>query len=137
MRVSYLIVVLAVSGLIGCTVTPLDESVRLSTNVLQLSVGESQMLTAAATANVIWQSEDTSVARVDDGLVTAMGIGRTLITAIVGKVQAVCQVYVVGGKGTTLALPKSYMQVDKGTVLPMEVVSLYDIPLFGPQPTRQ
>ncbi len=88
------------------------------------------MLTAAATANVIWQSEDTSVARVDDGLVTAMGIGRTLITAIVGKVQAVCQVYVVGGKGTTLALPKSYMQVDKGTVLPMEVVSLYNIPLF-------
>ena len=51
------------------------------------------MLTAAATTDVIWQSEDVSVARVDDGLVTATGIGKTLITATAGKAQAVCQVY--------------------------------------------
>ena len=123
------IVCLATCVLVGCRNTTVEDSIRLSTNVLQLAVGESQMLTAAATTDVIWQSEDVSVARVDDGLVTATGIGKTLITATAGKAQAVCQVYAVSARGITLALPKAYMQVDKGTTQPMEVISMYDVPL--------
>ena len=87
------------------------------------------MLTAVATTDVTWQSEDSSIARVEDGLVTAIGVGKTLITVTAGKAQAVCQVYVVSARGSTLALPKAYMQVDKGTVQLMEVISMYDVPL--------
>ena len=122
-------VCLATCMLLGCGTTTVEDSIHLSTNVLQLAVGESQMLTAVATTDVTWQSEDSSIARVEDGLVTAIGVGKTLITVTAGKAQAVCQVYVVSARGSTLALPKAYMQVDKGTVQLMEVISMYDVPL--------
>ncbi len=122
-------VCLATCVLLGCGTTTVEDSIHLSTNVLQLAVGESQMLTAVATTDVTWQSEDSSIARVEDGLVTAIGVGKTLITVTAGKAKAVCQVYVVSARGSTLALPKAYMQVDKGTVQLMEVISMYDVPL--------
>lgn len=37
-----------------------------------------------------WQSEDPSVAQIGDGLVLAVGVGQTTITATCGNVQATC-----------------------------------------------
>lgn len=61
--------------------------VSLSSNTLTLDVGESEALTATITPSnatdksVTWESSDTNVAIVENGTVTAVGVGSTTITA--------------------------------------------------------
>lgn len=129
LRRYYIVWIAIVCLLTGCAGHGETDSIRLSTNVLQMAVGESQSLTAVATAEIVWKSADTLVAQVEDGVVRATGIGTTLITATAGKAETACQVYVVGSKGATLAFPKAYLQMEKGVTLPMEYISLYDVPL--------
>lgn len=114
--------------LVGCKGVEPDQ-VKLSTHVLQLKVGEVHILTAVATQEVIWHSGDTLVADVMKGVVTAKQVGTTLITARVGNAEAVCQVYVTGDKGQTLALPIAYLQLERDTTYQMCPSSLYDLPL--------
>lgn len=77
--------------------------VTLSESSLVLDVGETAQLTAAVvpegtTDKLVWSSADESVATVDaNGLVTAVGPGRTVISATAGSVSAVCSVTVRGG----------------------------------------
>lgn len=113
---------------VGChRVEP--EQVKLSTHVLQLKVGEVHILTAVATQEVIWHSSDTLVAEVMKGVVTGKQVGTALITARVGNAEAVCQVYVTGREGQTLALPITYLQLERDTTYQMYPSSLYDLPL--------
>lgn len=113
---------------VGCNrVEP--EQVKLSTHVLQLKVGEVHILTAVATQEVIWHSSDTLVAEVMKGVVTGKQVGTALITARVGNAEAVCQVYVTGREGQTLALPITYLQLERDTTYQMCPSSLYDLPL--------
>ena len=63
------------------------QSVSLSETVLKLGEGETKMVTAtvlpenATNKELIWSSSDNSVATVENGLITAIKEGKTVITA--------------------------------------------------------
>lgn len=54
--------------------------------------------TDASIEGAVWKSSDESVATVEDGTVTAVGLGSATITLSVGEVSADCQVTVKGIK---------------------------------------
>lgn len=69
------------------TVTVLVSSITLDKTTLSLAVGELAILTAtvkpddATDKNVTWSSSDESIAKVDNGKVTALKIGSATVTA--------------------------------------------------------
>jgi uncharacterized protein YjdB len=96
--------------------------VRLSESSLQLSKGESHTLAAsvlpdnASDKAVQWTSSDTSVATVDqNGTITAIGVGKTTITASVGGFSASCSVSVVIPV-TSISLDTNLLLLTKGAV---------------------
>lgn len=72
----------------------------LNKNDIILNIGEAKVLTASVyPANttekrVVWTSSNTSVATVENGIVKAVALGSTIITATCGDVSAVCNVVV-------------------------------------------
>ena len=76
------------------------ESVTLDKTSLELSEGETATLTAtvkpdnATDKTVTWSSDNTAVATVADGVVTAVAAGTAKITAKAGDASAVCTVTV-------------------------------------------
>ena len=97
-----------------CTVTVNDPSQRvvvvtqvtLNIGVLNLEVDETSTLTATVTPEnatdktITWVSSKPTVATVDDGLVTAVAPGTTIITATSNNNQkATCLVKVAGDAG--------------------------------------
>lgn len=80
--------------------------VSLDEDAIALEVGEKQTLTATVSPNdatnksVTWESDDTDVATVVDGLVTAIGAGNATITAKTddGDFTATCDVTVTAAK---------------------------------------
>lgn len=89
----------------GCevTVTPRTisvESITLNKPQLSLVKGATETLTAtvlpttATDKTVIWESSDTAVATVKDGIVTAVAAGNATITAKAGEKTATCAVTV-------------------------------------------
>lgn len=90
----------------ACSVTvvpakPVEvESVTLDRTTLDLTVGDTEQLTAtvlpedATDKTVVWSSSDTSVATVADGLVTALAPGTATVTASAGDRSAECVVTV-------------------------------------------
>lgn len=96
--------------------------VRLSESSLQLGKGESHTLAAsvlpdnASDKAVQWTSSDTSVATVDqNGTITAIGVGKTTITASVGGFSASCSVSVVVPV-TSISLDTNLLLLTKGAV---------------------
>lgn len=88
----------------------------LDKTTLNLMTGETAVLTAAAqpentTDTLTWTTGNEAVATVADGVVTAVGAGSTVITAVCGSVKAECAVTVtaspltvsVGGKTSPLS----------------------------------
>ncbi len=77
------------------------ESVTLNRESLELKVDETFTLTAliapsdATETEITWNSDNTSVATVADGIVTAVGVGTANITATAGGVTAVCEIGVI------------------------------------------
>ena len=75
-------------------------SVSLNQNTLDLYEGESQTLSAtvlpknATDKTITWQSSNVSVAKVENGKVTALSIGEATISAIAGEKSATCKVTV-------------------------------------------
>ena len=94
--------------------------VTLSESSLVLNAGETAQLTAAVvpeatTDGLVWSSADESVATVDEnGLVTAVGPGRTVISATAGSVSAECSVTVRGG--SVDVGPTYEIELDEGIV---------------------
>lgn len=85
------------------TVTPRTisvESITLNKTQLSLVKGATETLTAtvlpttATDKTVIWESGDTAVATVKDGIVTAVAAGNATITAKAGEKTATCAVTV-------------------------------------------
>lgn len=76
------------------------DGIILNANSVELALNESYTLTAdispenATDKTVTWKSSDTSVATVDDGVVTAVGNGVALLYATAGSKIAVCTVKV-------------------------------------------
>ena len=105
-----------------------DYDIILDTTQLELNVGYQAKLIADTTYNsVVWQSANPSVATVDDnGLVTAVSSGVTVITATAGNKVAVCTVTVkersssfVAVQGVTIS--PSSLELAKGTMLALTV----------------
>lgn len=85
----------------GTTTTVNCASINLSANMLTFAGEGSQTLTAAVTPEgctepIVWESSDTAVARVEDGVVTAVGNGSAVITVTCGSFSAQCSVSVSG-----------------------------------------
>lgn len=93
------------------TISVNTESITLDKTTLSLAVGESAILTAtvkpddATDKTVTWSSSDESVAKVDNGKVTALKSGKTTITAKCGGKTAECSV--------TVTVPASSVTLDK------------------------
>ena len=79
------------------------ESVALNSQNEELKIGETTTLVAtvmpsnATNKNVVWSSDNTNVATVNNGVVTAVGEGSTniTVTTVDGNKTAVCKITVV------------------------------------------
>jgi len=86
-----------------CTITVASVAINLNETALQIMEGNSQALTAIFTPaytmnqDVIWSSSDTSIATVENGVITAVKPGTVTITAtaVAGGSSATCTVTVV------------------------------------------
>lgn len=82
------------------------KEITLNYNSLELNIKDKVQLEAtvlpedATAPTVTWSSSDENVATVsDDGLVTALSVGETIITATCGEVFATCEITVVEDAG--------------------------------------
>lgn len=94
--------VAVLTGLTGCIVSPQESkaSITLNPTVLQLHVGEIGIIEAeAGDMTVNWVSDNTSIATVTAGVVTAVAEGEAVITATAGDASAECSVFVTGKSG--------------------------------------
>ncbi|WP_022760595.1 Ig-like domain-containing protein [Butyrivibrio sp. AD3002] len=67
---------------------------NINETMAQVFLGESLQLNAGNAANVKWSSSNDQVASVNNGLVTAVGVGSAVITASAGKTSVSCTVSV-------------------------------------------
>lgn len=79
-----------------------EVKIDLSKESLELVVGKNYTLTATldpadATGTIVWESSDSAVATVTDGVVTAVSMGKATITAQLedGTASATCEVTVI------------------------------------------
>ncbi len=99
-----------------------DVKITLSTADVELNVGESYPLTASGSDSYKWSSSDEAVATVDEnGTVTAVGAGQTMITVMDNKEHSArCEVTVKeagepAGPGTDDPGPDDPTPVEPGT----------------------
>ena len=96
--------------------TPIT-GISLDKTSVPLKLGESVVLMATvspsdATDNTVtWNSDDNSVATVDDGIVKAVGVGNTTIVAKAGNYYAKCFVYVIPVPITGLSLSETCLSL--------------------------
>lgn len=73
------------------------KQIKLNETEISLVEGETFLLTAVTDkegAEVKWSCDDTSVAAVEDGLVTALSAGEATVTARSGQVRTFCEITV-------------------------------------------
>lgn len=102
-----------------CTITvkePTPTGVSLSSTELSMIVGDTHKLTASMIPSVLsssytWMSEDPSVAKVEEGLVTAISKGNTRIKVVAsnGNFSAYCKITVKNPPipPTSVSIPES------------------------------
>ena len=75
-------------------------SVSINQDAIELFAGESLTLTAAVKPDnatdktVTWKSSNSAIAKVEDGKVTALAVGETMVSAAAGDKTATCKVTV-------------------------------------------
>jgi len=84
-----------------CIVTVINpaKAISLNKNLMTLTIGQSETLTATVTPadttdSIEWKSSDAAIATVADGKVTAISAGTTSITVTAGSYSTVCVVTV-------------------------------------------
>ena len=107
-----------------CDVTVIDEDgVRIILNETDISLGASQSFQLKPTSvpeltssqTFMWSSSNESVATVNEtGLVTAVSVGETSITATCGKASATCNVTVKPILATSITLDKETLELTIG-----------------------
>lgn len=105
-------------------------TVKLDPTECTIKIGETYTITAHVTpqisdSGISWFSDNTAVATVEDGIVTAVSIGKANIKAKVGEAEGNCQVTVVAEPVTGISLDKTELTLDisqidtlKATVTP-------------------
>ena len=105
------------------------ESVTLNHPELSMVTGETVTLVAsvspvtATDKTVVWESNNTEVATVEDGVVTAVAAGNATITATAGGKSATCNVVVSDVTNSTIAEVKA-MEVGETVVTVGKVVAI-------------
>lgn len=86
-----------------------SDSVSLDKTSASIEAGNTTTLTATASGDVTWSSNNESVATVSGGVVTAVAAGNATITATCGTATATCSVTVVasGSSSDSVSLNKS------------------------------
>lgn len=127
--------VTAISGSLAatCTVSVSQPTISISLNFEMETLEVGDILDLIATVNpsnttdeVVWSSSDLSVADVtSDGIVTAVAIGKAVITAKSGNASAECQINVIGVMADKIELSATQITLNAGqsqkinaTVLP-------------------
>lgn len=116
------------TNIIGDAVALTD--LTLSQDSIELLVGAEATLRAtiapanAAPANITWQSSDTTVAKVEDGLVTALKRGSCDIIATCQDKRAVCHVTVTEILPTSVALSQETAKIEVGSQLELTATVL-------------
>ncbi|MDE6304034.1 MAG: Ig-like domain-containing protein, partial [Paramuribaculum sp.] len=97
------------------------ESVKLNKETLELKVGETATLTAtvlpdnATDKSVTWSSSNPDVATVNaDGMITAIAVGETVISATCGEATAECKVTVNPVAAESVMLDKEAVEMKVG-----------------------
>ena len=109
----------------SCEVTVLPvlvESVSLDKNEVEIKTGEELTLNVtinpenATNQDVIWTSEDESIATVIDGKVTAIEVGTTIITVttVDGEKTAECKVIVLPWAVESVTLDQTKVEIKTG-----------------------
>ena len=105
------------------TVNPVEvTAITLSQSSVTLTQGKTYRLIAtispedAADKTVTWESSNTNVATVENGKITAVGVGSAIITAKRGNVQAKCEVTVNPIKVASIKLSQTSITINKGDV---------------------
>lgn len=121
-------------------VKPTITDFTLSQSEVTLNIGATEALTitsfvpAYASENATWASNNASIAKVSNkGVITAMGLGDTEITATIGSVVKTCKVHVVAVAVNSISLPAeanltlgSSLQLNP-TIDPAQAASEYTI----------
>ena len=100
------------------------EKITLNKNELELIIGESVQLTATITPEnaenkkIDWFSSNEEVALIDeDGMIMALSLGNSSITAKVGNVEATCEVKVKGIEVESIVLSQNEANLTIGDIL--------------------
>ena len=138
----------SVSASVTLTITkPTITDFTLSKNEVTLNVGGQESLSitafvpAYASESATWASKNTSIAKVNNkGVITALGLGDTEITATIGSVVKSCTVHVVAVAVNSITLPAeanltkgSSMQLNP-VVDPAQAASEYGISYASSNP---
>ena len=131
----------SVSASVTLTITkPTITDFTLSKTETTLNIGGQETLTitafvpAYASESATWASANADIAKVNkNGVITAMGLGDTEITATIGEVEKTCTVHVVAVAVNSITLPAeanvtlgSSLQLNP-TVDPSEAAEQYTI----------
>lgn len=109
----------------SCKVTVLPkvievESIGLDKTIVELKIGEKDILNAtvkpdnASDKKVVWTSSNESVAVVNDGEISALSIGRSIIKACSGNQYAECVVNVVAIEVESISIDKTSLDLKVG-----------------------
>lgn len=102
------------------------ESVSLSKSIITLSIGESDSVfatiepSAAKFTTINWSSSDSSIASVNDGIITAISKGKATITACADDKKATCSVNVIVPV-SSVTLNNSSIELIEGDTITLNV----------------
>ena len=123
------LILLFLAALTACS-EPEVKSISITPVTLQMKVGDMSTLeVVGANANIEWVSSNEEVATVFHGVVTAVAIGKTEVTASVGKASATCVVFVTGTDGSSLRISPPFVTLRPGDEFDFSYGNTYELDL--------